>query len=159
MMAPQLPSPLGDTVSQQPDPQQPRPAAPEPPTKNPKHAAIGCITILALIVIVIAIAVAATDSGGDSDGKPLDHAAAVMCEDFVKQRLKSPSTAHFPGVTDTDYAKTTTLSDTKPWKYQVTGVVDSQNGFGATVRSNYVCTVSTKDNKTWTLEDLNLTQR
>ncbi|MEW2635249.1 hypothetical protein AB0903_27295 [Streptomyces sp. NPDC048389] len=93
------------------------------------------------------------------DGKPLDTSAAVMCEDFVKQRLKSPGTAEFPGVMDSEYAKTTVLSDTKPWKYKVVGVVDSQNGFGATVRSNYSCTVSTKDNDTWTLDDMDLTQR
>ncbi|WP_432193795.1 hypothetical protein [Streptomyces sp. bgisy027] len=94
-----------------------------------------------------------------SDGKPLDEAAAVMCEDFVKQRLKSPGSAEFPGVMDSDYAKTTVLSDTKPWKYKVAGVVDSQNGFGAKVRSEYVCTVSTKDDNTWTLEDMQMTQR
>ncbi|MFI2367289.1 hypothetical protein [Streptomyces sp. NPDC018833] len=93
------------------------------------------------------------------DGKPLDTSAAVMCEDFVKQRLKSPGTAKFPGVTDGDYATTTVLSDTKPWKYKVVGVVDSQNGFGATVRSNYTCTVSTEDDDTWTLDDMQLTQR
>ncbi|MFE0142190.1 hypothetical protein [[Kitasatospora] papulosa] len=96
---------------------------------------------------------------GSGDGKPLDESAAVMCEDFVKQRLKSPGTAEFPGVTDGDYAKTTVLSDVKPWKYKVTGVVDSQNSFGATVRSNYTCTTSTKDDDTWTLDDIQLTQR
>ncbi|NUS29800.1 MAG: hypothetical protein HOV92_37055 [Streptomyces sp.] len=94
-----------------------------------------------------------------SDGKPLDGAAAVMCEDFVKQRLKSPGTADFPGVMDADYANTKVLSDTRPWKYEVTGVVDSQNGFGATVRSNYVCTVSTRDDKTWTLNDMQIAER
>ncbi|WP_340382292.1 hypothetical protein U5640_36305 [Streptomyces sp. SS7] len=146
-------------MSQQPHPEPPRPAAPEPPKNNPKQVAIGCVIILALIAGVIGIAVAMMDSSNGGDGKPGDHAAAIICEDFVKQRLKSPSTADFPGVTDADYAKTTTLSDTKPWKYKVTGVVDSQNGFGAIVRSAYVCTVSTKDNDTWTLNDLDMTQR
>lgn len=98
-------------------------------------------------------------TGCSSTDKPLSESAAVMCESFVKRQLKSPGTADFPGVTDADYAKTTTLSDTKPWKYKVTGVVDSENTLGATVRSNYVCTVSTKDNDTWTLEDLDLTER
>lgn len=93
------------------------------------------------------------------DGKPLDEAAAVMCEDFVKRQLKSPGTAEFPGALDADYAKTSVLSDTKPWKYKVTGVVDSQNSFGATVRNDYVCTVSTKDDDTWTLDDMQMTQR
>lgn len=94
-----------------------------------------------------------------SDGTPLGESAAVMCEGFVKKRLKSPGTADFPGVTSDDYAKTATLHDTTPWMYKVTGVVDSQNGFGATVRSDYVCTVSTKDDDTWTLDDMELTQR
>lgn len=82
-----------------------------------------------------------------------------MCEDFVKQRLKSPASAEFPGTLDSDYAKTTVLSDTKPWKYKVTGVVDSHNSFGAKVRSTYVCTVSTSNDKTWTLDDMQITER
>ncbi|WP_060880175.1 hypothetical protein [Streptomyces scabiei] len=93
------------------------------------------------------------------DGKPLDEAAAVMCEDFVKQRLKSPGSAEFPDTLDADYAKTKVLSDTKPWKYKVTGVVDSENSLGAKVRSDYVCTVSTKDDDTWTLDDMQMNQR
>lgn len=92
-------------------------------------------------------------------GEPLSESAAVMCEQFVKKNLKSAGSAEFPGVTDADYAKTTTLSNAKPWKYKVTGVVDSDNSFGASVRSDYVCTVSTKDNDTWTLDDLDLTPR
>jgi hypothetical protein len=148
-------------VSQPPHRQQPAwgtpPPQPTPPPKkgNPKVAAIGCASLLAVIVAVGVIAVA-TD---DSDGKPLDESAAVMCEEFVKKRLKSPGSAEFPGVMDSDYAKTTTLSSNKPWKYKVTGAVDSQNGFGATVRSDYICTVSTQDNDTWTLDDLDLIQR
>ncbi|MFE5544575.1 hypothetical protein ACFQ71_12235 [Streptomyces sp. NPDC056534] len=110
----------------------------------------------ATLTAALLLALTACSSG---DGKPLDESAAIMCEDFVKQRLKSPGTAEFPGVTDSDYAKTTVLSDTKPWKYKVTGVVDSQNGLSATVRSNYECTVSTKDDDTWTLDDMKLTQR
>ncbi|MFD5425222.1 hypothetical protein [Streptomyces sp. NPDC127084] len=107
--------------------------------------------------ITATLLISLTACGGD--GSPDGHSAAIMCEDFVKDRLKSPGTAEFPGVMDSDYAKTTVQSGTKPWKYEVTGVVDSQNGFGATVRSNYVCTVSTKDNETWTLDDMQLTQR
>lgn len=107
---------------------------------------------------MLTAALLATLTGcGTSDGKPLDQAAAVMCEGFVKKRLKSPGSAQFPGVMDSDYAKTKVLSDTKPWKYEVTGVVDSQNSFGAMLRNDYVCTVSTADNKTWNLDDLTFT--
>ncbi|MFJ2002167.1 hypothetical protein [Streptomyces chartreusis] len=109
----------------------------------------------AIITAALTIALTACST----DGKPLSESAAVMCEEFVKQRLKSPGSAEFPGVTDSDYAKTTVLSDTKPWKYKVVGVVDSQNGFGAKVRLDYVCTVSTKDGDKWTRDDIQLTQR
>ncbi|MEU6952085.1 hypothetical protein [Streptomyces sp. NPDC045714] len=109
--------------------------------------------------LIAASLLATLTACGSGDGKPLGESAAVMCEGFVKDRLKSPGTAKFPGVTDGDYAKTTTLSDTKPWKYKVTGVVDSQNGFGATVRSTYTCTTSTKDDDTWTAHEVKLTQR
>lgn len=111
-------------------------------------------TAAAMTALLTATLVAC--SGSD---EPLSESAAVMCEQFVKKNLKSPGSADFPGVTDTEYAKTTRLSTAKPWKYKVAGVVDSDNSFGASVRSDYVCTVSTKDNDTWTLDDLDLTQR
>ncbi|WP_435610881.1 hypothetical protein [Streptomyces sp. C10-9-1] len=108
---------------------------------------------------VTAALLLATLTACGTEDAPMDQAAAVMCEQFVKERLKSPGTAEFPSGWDSDYAQTTVLSDTKPWKYEVTGVVDSQNAFGATVRSTYTCTVSTKDNSAWTLDDMQLTSR
>lgn len=147
-------------MSQQPH--QPEWGAPPPqPTKRPKAgniAALGCLGTVVLIVIVI-VAVAVSSSGDSKDKKPQSEGAAVMCERFVKKQLKSPGSADFPGPLDDDYAKTKVLSDTKPWKYKVTGVVDSENSFGAKVRTNYVCTVSTKDADTWTLDDIGLTPR
>ncbi|MGO1160539.1 hypothetical protein ACTOV4_01115 [Brucella sp. C7-11G] len=56
--------------------------------------------------------------------------AFVMSQKFVKQKLKSPSTASF------DYQP---LSSTSLGlcKYRIIAFVDSQNGFGATIRTNY----------------------
>lgn len=60
-------------------------------------------------------------------------AAEIACEDAVRERLKSPSTADFP---DTNYRH-------EPGGvFDVRGTVDSQNGFGATVRSIFGCTVT-----------------
>ena len=95
-------------------------------------------------------------AGCSSDGAPLDQSAAVMCEKFVEKRLKSPGSADFSGVSDT---KIKVVSDKKPWRYLVTGYVDSQNSFGGKVRSNYTCDISTKDDDTWDLADLELTER
>lgn len=96
---------------------------------------------------------------GSSSSEPSDQTAAIMCEEFVKERLKSPGSAKFPGATDPDYADIATLHDSKPWRYEVAGYVDSDNSFGAKVRNDYVCTISTEDNDTWTLDDMELTER
>jgi hypothetical protein len=88
------------------------------------------------------------------EAKPDRIAADVMCHDFVKDKLKSPGTAKFAGVTEYKYK---TLHATKPYKFRITSWVDSQNSFGGVVRNPYVCTVSTKDGKNWHLDDLQFT--
>lgn len=86
---------------------------------------------------------ATTDSGDKV-------AAWTMAEEFVKRHLKSPSTARFGyvfGEYQDPHDCVKILGDDK---YQVEGWVDSQNSFGATVRSSFVLTI--KDNgKSWSL--------
>lgn len=77
--------------------------------------------------------------------------AFVMSQNFVKQRLKSPSTADFPysGADGVHIAKIAECS------YQVIAFVDSQNGFGATIRSRYsVNMTATPDGKRWSAKEL-----
>ena len=64
----------------------------------------------------------------------------LTCEECVKRILKAPSTAKFPNILD--------------WKFQkdkdiviVQSYVDSQNGFGAMLRSNFQITLNTTDKK------------
>lgn len=56
--------------------------------------------------------------------------AKHSCEDAVKAQLKSPSTAKF------EYA---TVNGSRTSELLVVGSVDSQNGFGATVRARFTC--------------------
>ena len=66
----------------------------------------------------------------------------------MKKQLKSPSTAEFPWY-DKSFVK-----DLGDCTFEVTGYVDGQNGFGATVRNNFVVTVQNKTcnkNDNWTL--------
>lgn len=74
-------------------------------------------------------------------------AAEIACEDAVRERLKSPSTADFP---DTNYRQESS------GVFDVRGTVDSQNGFGATVRSIFGCTVTpiNADRYTITVDEL-----
>ncbi|MBY8341982.1 hypothetical protein LXH13_06305 [Streptomyces spinosirectus] len=113
------------------------------------------IAVATLGMSAVAFLTACSSGSADPDGQ----GAAVTCESFVKDRLKSPGSAKFPGVTDPDYAKIITVSGKKPWKYQINGYVDSDNSFGASVRSDYVCTVSTKNGDTWHLDYMRITER
>jgi len=61
--------------------------------------------------------------------------AALSARRFVKQRLKSPSTAEFPPTS------TATVKKTPNGTYIVSSYVDSQNAFGATLRSNWVAEI------------------
>ena len=67
----------------------------------------------------------------------------LWTEDNIKKILKSPSTAKFPGgfltpFEDWSFSKNGT-------DYTVSSYVDSQNGFGATVRSKFTVTYEWKD--------------
>ncbi|WP_288649637.1 hypothetical protein [Pseudomonas sp. UBA5568] len=79
--------------------------------------------------------------------------AFVMSQNFVKQRLKSPATAQFPYVNDQGV-------DVVPdgeCGFQVSAYVDSQNGFGALIRSSYRASISyDRATKLWRVSDLNI---
>ena len=60
---------------------------------------------------------------------PTESQAKIMAQGMVKQLLKSPSTADFPSF---DYT-TTNVGN----QYTVVSYVDSQNGFGAMIRSSW----------------------
>lgn len=83
-------------------------------------------------------------SSGDDD-EPSDGMARVMCEGFVEDRLKSPGSADFQ-------RPITTEVGVDMWR--VSGSVDAQNSFGATVRIDYDCTVRGDGDGEWTLVDM-----
>lgn len=65
-------------------------------------------------------------------------APLTMCQEFVKDRLKAPSTAEFPWSFD-DYQ--TNRLVTHENAYNIEGHVDSQNSFGAMLRSRFTCKI------------------
>ena len=58
-------------------------------------------------------------------------------EEFVKKRLKSPSTAEFPGT----FEKNDHIKELGNNEYLISSWVDSQNGFGAMIRSRFSCKI------------------
>jgi hypothetical protein len=72
-----------------------------------------------------------------------DHAklfAKIACRDAVAKRLRAPSTADFAGVVLGDWT-VSKINQT----YVISSAVDSQNGFGAQVRTDFTCTVTNPD--------------
>ena len=84
---------------------------------------------------------------------PSSYDAEIMARTFVKRSLKSPTTAQFPD--DSDAPVTSVRLDGEKWQWRVTGYVDSQNGFGAMVRSKYYVTLHAKDQRgdSWLCDD------
>ncbi|WP_177344932.1 zinc ribbon domain-containing protein [Pseudomonas sp. PA15(2017)] len=80
-----------------------------------------------------------------------DTLAHVMATNFVKRQLKSPTSAKFPYTSDRDVS-ITKISDCR---YQIHSYVDSQNGFGAMIRSRFsVIMDGLPDGKSWRAEQL-----
>ena len=77
------------------------------------------------------------------------YGAEVACQDFVKDRLKSPGTADFSDEEATGPGPT----------WVVTGSVDSENTFGGVVRNTYSCTVVSTGADKWKLEDMESTEK
>ncbi len=77
--------------------------------------------------------------------------AYYMCQDFIEKRLAAPATAKWPSSSEINIA---TLTGTGRESYRVRGYVDSQNSFGALLRTNYVCDVSFMGKDNWHLENL-----
>lgn len=90
-----------------------------------------------------------------SDESNLDSTAVVMCKDFVKSSLVSPSTADFPWLDHT-------VQKLGQGTYIVRSYVDAQNKFGAMIRANYSCEVKYRGqgdeflNSSWELRDLQI---
>ncbi|KQQ99451.1 PEGA domain-containing protein [Deinococcus sp. Leaf326] len=72
----------------------------------------------------------------DQASKSLDDGTFIVrCQDAVRAQLKAPSTAKFPGVLEKAAAVTTYENGNKDWS----GWVDSQNSFGALLRTEFLC--------------------
>lgn len=87
----------------------------------------------------------------DPDPEEERIAAVLACEDFVTDRLVAPATAGFPGTWDEEHVQV----HVQGRRYTVSSHVDAENGFGAQVRTPFICEVRlSQDGSTWRLRDL-----
>jgi len=101
-----------------------------------------------LLLTLCILAVGSSDNGGKSG--PDKIGAFVMSQEFVKERLKAPSTADFPWYDESF------VTDLGGGRFRVSAYVDAQNSFGAKIRSKYTCILKSTDGDTWTLESINI---
>lgn len=107
-----------------------------PPSKmsGGEKSTLGCLAIILapIALIVIALIIGAIWAGfNGSSNDPNKYEAIRYCEDQIREQLKAPSTAKF----DSD-----SIDSTSP--FTVSGSVDAENSFGATIRSDFQCTVT-----------------
>jgi hypothetical protein len=120
---------------------------------------IGCSTALIVMFLVTAILASVYHAGTGASyasTRAVDRSdACFMSQKFVKENLKAPTTAEFP-----DWTEDNCRVSQSAGVWIVTSFVDSQNGFGAMIRSDYVAQMSynpTKD--TWALTNLSIDSR
>ena len=76
--------------------------------------------------------------------------ACYMVQQFVRDKLKAPSTAKFENCYDA------TIYYLGNQTYKVYSYVDSENSFGAMLRLNYIAEIRDKQNEYWSLVDLSI---
>jgi hypothetical protein len=96
---------------------------------------------LLTVIIFIFFAFGSRNSDGSSSSEHSKMIAYNYAEDFIEERLKSPSIAKFPGI----FQKKMHSTSLGGGKYQISSWVDSQNGFGAMIRSRWSCKITFVD--------------
>lgn len=117
------------------------PAAPAEPA-DATAAGRGSLLVVLGIIALLAVALTAILTHGFRTDKG---DAKRACEASVTDQLKSPATAKFSGEIVTEDSGS----------YRVTGHVDSENGFGAMLRSHYSCTAHSSGGE-WVTDDVSV---
>ena len=98
--------------------------------------------VAVIVIVILGISLI----GSKTEKNPPDVAAAwTVCEQFVTERLKAPSTAKFQWISRDELGN---------GRFHVNAYVDSQNSFGAMLRTHFNCTVKHIEGDRWRLEDL-----
>lgn len=120
----------------------------EPADDQRQKARSKGVTWLVLgVAVVAACCIGGVVKGCGGGGSPQDEKVSAIsgCEELVKDRLKAPSTAEFSNE----------AADGGDGSYVVDGDVDSENSFGAMLRSHFTCTVHSAGDQ-WELDSMQI---
>ena len=104
---------------------------------NWKKISIGVLILIFAFVIFLE----SDDDSYDSDSI----LAYNYAKDFVKEKLKAPSTAEFPNT----FKKKDHVTNLGNGRYLIRSWVESKNGFGALTRSRWTCKIIFKDDQVY----------
>lgn len=121
---------------------------PEIDPQTQKAANIGCLVIIFVVAFFVFAGVGGGSSSKDWRTEDDSIGAYVMMQTFVERRLKSPATADFPR-----YSKSR-VTRTVGQTYRVSSYVDSENGFGANIRTNFTGRITRTGPDKWKLDSL-----
>jgi hypothetical protein len=103
-----------------------------------------------IFMVVFGFALACGGSGSSVEKKGHSEVEAWTAAQLeVERNLKSPSSAKFPWVKSEDVVNK--INDDT---FKVKSYVDSENSFGAMVRTNFSCTVEFTGEDTYIVKDL-----
>ncbi|WP_424216363.1 hypothetical protein ACN20G_29945 (plasmid) [Streptomyces sp. BI20] len=131
----------------------------EPKTPKVKRSKLITVGGPAVVVVLAGAGFGTWYALSDDGDKPTSKQAISHCEDYVRDKLKAPASAQFSPEDETGVYPHTLGPD--EWKYEINGYVDSQNGFGAMIRGNYRCLISTDGTggDSWDVKSLNMKKR
>ncbi|ERS60820.1 hypothetical protein HMPREF1261_00484 [Corynebacterium sp. KPL1818] len=102
-------------------------------------------TALTLALAALTITTAACSPTAEEINGMTDDEAIEKCQTRITDKLTSPSSAVFPDKTELEIQKTG--SNEEYW--QIRGYVDSDNKFGASLRSDWYCQVTPREDGTF----------
>lgn len=133
-----------------------RKALGEQPVKPTGGETLKALAVVTVVVLVVGGLLWTWIFGSEDDGGDPEINVSVVCEQWVEERLRSPGSAEFEQFPDQQIVEVD--SDT----YRVRAWVDSQNGFGAVLRTDYTCTASMvvpdSPGGDWRLDNLDLAE-
>lgn len=111
------------------------------------------VITFAIIGVIATIAILLNNIPNKNDWKKENNSldAYLMMQEFVKDKLKSPASAEFPSYYD---MKDNILFNGNRI-YTIKSFVDSQNGFGAMIRTNYIGDIEQTGKDNWKINSLN----
>ncbi|HDK7176469.1 TPA: hypothetical protein PTV31_003079 [Clostridium botulinum] len=100
-----------------------------------KNKFLKAVLLCLSITLCLGIFVGCGDSSGRGNESEERYKAYETAKSYVEDNLKSPTTAEFASI---DEAKITKL---KQDEYKIESYVNSENGFGAKVKSTFSCRI------------------